>query len=166
VATNGVVGGVIGGANWQFGSFVLGADADYGWAAGHGNSAVPVTTSVTAVYDYDLQWTSHVRGRVGYDLNGTLLYVAGGVAFAYANVSRAVSLQGAFVTTTFLASDATYTGGSIGAGVERAITNQLTGRVEYLHDDFGNQTYTSATGVLYRVHLTGDTLRGALTWKF
>ena len=116
--------------------------------------------------DYDLLWTSHVRGRLGYDLNGTLLYVAGGVGFAYVDVSRAVSFQGTVVPTTFLASNAAYTGGSIGAGVERVITGQLTGRVEYLHDDFGSKSYTSAIGVPYRIQLTGNTLRGALTWKF
>lgn len=165
-ATNGFVGGVIGGGNWQFGSYVLGVEGDYGWAAGHGNGTAPVTTSATALYDYDLQWTSHVRGRLGYDLNGTLLYVAGGLALAYVDVSRSVTYAGASVTSNFLASGDTYTGGSIGAGVERAITNQLTGRVEYLYDDFGSKTYTSPTGALYRVHLTGDTLRGALTWKF
>jgi hypothetical protein len=46
--TNGVVGGVLAGYNWQSGPLVLGIEADIGWtnAVGHG-TAVIITTTTT-----------------------------------------------------------------------------------------------------------------------
>jgi opacity protein-like surface antigen len=38
-------------------------------------------------------------------------------------------------------------------------------RVEYLHDDFGDKNFL-ISGEPYRVKLTGDTVRGALMYKF
>jgi len=35
----------------------------------------------------------------------------------------------------------------------------------YLYDDFGSKDYV-VTGDPYRVHFTGQTLRGVLAWKF
>jgi hypothetical protein len=46
-----------------------------------------------------------------------------------------------------------------------AILRNLIGRVEYLYDDFGSKDYV-VTGDPYRVHFTGQTLRGVLAWKF
>jgi hypothetical protein len=40
------------------------------------------------------------------------------------------------------------------------------GRVEYLYDDFGHKDYIGSDGDPYRAFVTGQTLRGALTWKF
>src|SRR6266581_6931773 len=62
--TNGVVGGLLGGANWQTGPLVLGGEADIGWSNARGNGAVPLTTEF---FEYQIRWTSHVRGRIGYD---------------------------------------------------------------------------------------------------
>ena len=59
-----------------------------------------------------------------------------------------------------------YNGWSIGGGVEVAILRNLIGRVEYLYDDFGSKDYIGVTGDPYRVHFTGQTLRGVLAWKF
>ena len=40
------------------------------------------------------------------------------------------------------------------------------GRIEYLYDDYGHKDYIGVAGDLYRVSLTGQTVRGALIWKF
>jgi opacity protein-like surface antigen len=53
-----------------------------------------------------------------------------------------------------------------GADAEMAITRNLVGRVEYLYDDFGHKNYTGVTGDPYRVSFRGQTVRGALAWKF
>jgi outer membrane immunogenic protein len=152
--TNGVVGGILGGANWQTGALVFGAEADIGWSDARGNGAVP---SGAEFFQYQISSTGHVRGRIGYDFGGTLAYVAAGLAVARAHVQE--------TEATVLAGGGTYTGGSIGGGVEHAFTRQLSGRIEYLYDDFGHKTYSTGDD-MYRVGVTGQTLRGAVVYRF
>jgi len=49
--------------------------------------------------------------------------------------------------------------------VDIAINRSWIARVEYLHDDFGDKTFLISDEP-YRVKLTGDTVRGALMYKF
>ena len=155
--TNGVVGGVLGGANWQIGPLVLGGEADIGWSNAHGNGAVALTPEF---FQYQIRWTSHARGRVGYAFGGTLVYIAGGLAVAHADVQE-------IMENTILPCRAggTYTGGSIGGGVEQAFTRNISGRIEYLYDNFGHKTYTMGDDA-YRVGVTGQTVRGAVVFRF
>jgi outer membrane immunogenic protein len=151
--TNGVIGGVLGGANWQTGRFVLGAEADFGWSNAHGMDRNPVTMDL---FTYEIRTTTHARGRIGYDFNGTLVYLAGGFAVAHAHVEE---MNGAFLVGKL------YSGGTIGAGIEHAFTRQILGRIEYLYDDFGHKTYTTGADT-YRVGVTGQTVRAAVVYKF
>lgn len=159
--TDGVIGGVLAGANWQTGQFVLGLEGDFGWTNAHGTGAAIITTQ--APNTYDLNWTSHVRGRAGYAADKWLFFVAGGLAVADFDFH-----EGAITTTTPIIQQTggTYYGWSIGGGIDYAFTRNLVGRVEYLYDDFGHKDYIGADGDPYRVSLTGQTLRGALAWKF
>jgi outer membrane immunogenic protein len=62
--TDGVIGGVLAGYNWQNGPLVLGLEDDFGWTHAHG---VGVTTTAGIIANtYDLNWTTHLRGRGGY----------------------------------------------------------------------------------------------------
>jgi outer membrane immunogenic protein len=152
-STSGFVGGVLGGVNWQFDNLVVGGEGDFGWSNAHGNGVILTGDKFT----YDLRWTSHVRARLGYDFNGTLVYVAGGLAIAQLHVQEvAASVR----------RGGTYLGGSIGAGIEHAFTPQIAGRIEYLYDDFGSNTYTFPDGDKYHASFTGNTVRGAVTFKF
>lgn len=159
--TDGVVGGLLAGANWQTSSLVVGGEADIGWSSASGNGFA--TPPATELFKYEIRSTSHVRGRVGYDVKGTLLYLAGGLAIAQAHVQE-------IETTTILASGGTYTGGSIGGGVEHIFTPYVSGRIEYLYDDYCHKTYPAAyssvwTADTYRVGLTGQTVRAALVFR-
>jgi len=118
--TDGIIGGVLAGYNWQNGPVVFGLEGDFGWTHAHGVGAVAVTTQ--APNTYDLNWTSHLRGRAGYAVDNWLFYVAGGLAVADLDFHEcnAASITGG-----------KYFGWSIG-----------------------------------RVSLTGQTVRGALAWKF
>ena len=154
--TNGTVGGVMLGYNWQSGPVVFGVEGDFGWTNAHGTGlAVIVTTQ--APNTYDVNWTSRARGRVGYAFDNWLFFIAGGFAVADFDFH-----EGAITTTV----GAKYTGWSIGGGAEMAITRNLVGRVEYLYDDFGHKDYIGSTGDPYRVSFRGQTVRGALAWKF
>lgn len=154
--TNGVVGGVLGGVNWQTGPVVLGGEADIGWSNAHGNGVLPSTPEF---FQYQIRSTAHVRARIGYDFAGTLVYLAGGLAIARAHVQEIEA------TVSLCQVGGTYTGGSIGVGVERAFTPLISGRLEYLYDDFGHKTYTMMDDA-YRVSVTGQTLRGAIVFRF
>jgi outer membrane immunogenic protein len=123
--------------------------------------AVPLVTTTQAPNTYDFDWTSHVRGRLGYAADRWLFFIAGGLAVADFNFH-----EGAITTTIVIPTGGTYVGWSIGGGVEYAITQNLLGRVEFLYDNFGHKDYVGSDGHPYRVSLTGRTLRGALAWKF
>jgi outer membrane immunogenic protein len=160
-STDGVIGGVLAGYNWQNGPVVLGVEGDFGWSNAHGvGVTIPNTITTQAPNTYDLRWTTHARARAGYAANDWLFYVAGGFALADLSVH-----EGA-ITTTVVSDGGKYYGWSVGGGVEHAFTRNLVGRVEYLYDDFGHKDYIGVAGDAYRVSLTGQTLRGALAWKF
>jgi len=166
--TNGIIGGVLAGYNWQRGPAVFGLEGDFGWTNANGTGAAPpvivTTTTITqAPNTYDVRWTSHIRGRLGYALDNWLFYIAGGLAVADFKFQ-----EGAITTTTTTRTivGAKYVGWSIGGGVEVGITRNVVGRVEYLYDDFGSKDYIGITGDPYHVSFRGQTVRGALAWKF
>ena len=150
---NGAIGGVVAGFNWQTGRLVLGFDGDFGFsnARGNGQAAEEIPNL------YRINSTYHVRGRIGAAMDNTLLiFFAGGLAAADFRFTpgEIVLQKGAY-----------FDGASIGGGFEYGILPQLSGRVEVIYDDFGSKSYVNSYD-LYRVHLTGRTVRGALTFKF
>jgi outer membrane immunogenic protein len=107
--TNGFVGGALAGVNWQTGAWVLGLEGDFGWTDAHGTGIfVPLPSN-----HYDFNWTSHIRGRVGYATSNVLWFVAGGLALAdfdYTQGSSGITVTGS-----------TFTGWTLGAGADIAI---------------------------------------------
>jgi outer membrane immunogenic protein len=96
--------------------------------------------------------------RALYAFDNWLFFVAGGLAIADLDFHEGGAAFGP--------TGGKYVGWSIGGGVERAFTRNLVGRIEYLYDDYGHKDYIGVAGDLYRVSLTGQTLRGAMIWKF
>ena len=104
-ATDGFIGGIYGGYNWQIDdSWVAGLEGDVSLASVHGNGkAIPTPNS------YDLNWTANIRGRIGFlIMPDTLLYGAGGVAFTDLRFTEGSSPDVGVVRT----------GWTIGAGAE------------------------------------------------
>jgi outer membrane immunogenic protein len=162
--TNGVVGGVLAGYNWQRGPLVLGIEGDFGWTNAHGTGIIinrpPAPPSTPNLYD--MRWDSHFVGKVGFASGQWMIFGTGGLAVADLN------FQEGFVPPAgpIILVGGKYVGFSLGGGVEYAFTRNLLGRLQYIYDDFGSKTYAAADGGIYRVSLTGQTLRGALSWKF
>ena len=69
---------------------------------------------------YDVNWTGHVRGRLGYAFNTWLFFIAGGFAVADFNFQ-----EGEVIAP--IPSGGRYNGWSIGGGVEVAILRNLIG---------------------------------------
>jgi outer membrane immunogenic protein len=155
--TDGVIGGVLGGFNWQSGPLVLGIEGDIGWTNATGTGQAQPTVEI---HHYKIDWTSHIRGRAGYATGPWLFFVAGGASIAEFNMTMQV-------LSTFIPCQegGPYTGWSVGGGVDYALNDWVSARAEYLYDDFGRKNYTMAANDVYQVHLTGNTVRGAIVFK-
>ena len=123
---SGVMGGGQVGYNWQFGQFVLGAEADL-----QGSGA----NDTFAAYKFSNPWFGTVRGRAGYAMNNVLIYATGGLAYGGGRVEL-----GAFNETQ------THLGWTLGAGLEVGLTPNWSAKAEYLYVRLEDQGYV-LTGV-------------------
>jgi OOP family OmpA-OmpF porin len=135
---SGPIGGIQARYNWQFGSAVFGADVE---ADGAGISSsttlhtnvppgfTPGTFSVTQGLDF----LSAIRGQVGFTpIDRLLLFANAGPAIGHVNYS----VNDSFPTSPdFLAGSTSKFefGGTVGAGLEYAVWNNLTIRGEYMY---------------------------------
>ena len=174
----GLFGGQIG-YNWQFGNgFVLGAEADYQWSNIEGkvniNGAISDLSAELAAGS-EITSFGTVRARLGYGWDRTLLYVTGGWAYGRVKSGGAISLCGdADCFDGSLSKRSSGSGWTLGAGLEYAITNNLSFKTEYLYVDLGKKSLYSATYDLGRIDATAaldvDTrfhvVRAGLNWRF
>jgi outer membrane immunogenic protein len=140
-------GGQIGG-NVQFGMFVAGLEADISYTD-VGARAVFLGRGQTTTYRTDMDYFGTVRGRLGLAFDRVMIYGTGGLAYA--------GLDNRVVSTTALLGGQNYSGRSddseigytVGAGIEYALTNNLTIKGEYLYYDFDRRTVRAqaASGV-------------------
>lgn len=155
--TNGVVGGLLAGMNWQSGLFVYGLEVDFG-AANLRGSGIPRVVPPPPANQYVVDWTGNVRARLGFViLPTTLIFAAGGFAFSSFEFQHSETGQN-FGTI--------FPGWTFGGGIDQMFTANLIGRIEYLYTDYGNKTYQIAPGDFYNAAFKTQTLRGALIWKF
>jgi outer membrane immunogenic protein len=151
--TGGMVGGTVG-YNWQgAGSpWVLGVEGDVDWANIKDNTVCGGTVCETKN-----TWFGTARGRVGYSFDRFLPYVTAGAAFGGIDANRA-GFAGA--------SDSTV-GWTVGAGIEGAIADRWTAKIEYLYADIGDISCSAAAcGVPTNVDLRLNVLRGGLNYRF
>lgn len=155
----GAFGGLNVGYNYQVGAVVLGLQAEYNFAGITGNA-----------FQYPFGLTNSIRqfgsvdGRLGYAFNRFLVYAIGG--FAYGDIRH--SIQPAGDSALFFASNAY--GWDVGGGLEYALTDNWTARVEYRYYNWGTKGFTESVGALdFPFHTAKETLQTArvgLTYKF
>lgn len=119
----GFVGGGQFGGNYQIGSIVLGVEADF-----DGSTVTKSTTLGTA----QIPWIGTLRGRLGVAFDRFLVYGTAGVAVTELNSTVNAGPAGTSNTT------ATHSAWTAGGGLEVAITESLSARVEYLYFESGN----------------------------
>jgi outer membrane immunogenic protein len=98
---------------------------------------------------YRMKWDASIRGRVGVDIDGILPYAEAGVAFANADLNAPASTNN------------TYTGYTVGGGVEFKVSDPVSLNVEYRYSDYGDQTYAADS-----VHLNDNTTKVGLNYHF
>lgn len=119
-----LIGGTLG-FNVQNAAWVWGFEADLGWADNDGSTGTNCTGTGCFVKN---SWLGTARGRIGYAADRFMPYFTGGAAFG--NVK-------AHFNTLPEASD-TRTGWTIGGGVEYAIADNWSAKLEYLYADLGS----------------------------
>ncbi|WEK06740.1 MAG: porin family protein [Candidatus Devosia phytovorans] len=153
---DGVLGGAQVGYNHDFGGFVLGAEADFQFSDLSRELAVAGIGS----FDVGIESFGTVRARAGVAVDRFLPYVTGGVAWANGSATVVDALAG-----TILDEDETYVGYAIGAGLEYAVTDNITVKGEYLYADFGSKDFAVVGGTL-DTDLTAHVARVGLNYKF
>lgn len=128
-----VSGGLVGataGANYQTDAFVFGVEGDFdaSWIHGTTSSAFCGSVGLAAVScETKNTWLSTIRARAGYAFDRVLVYGTGGIAFG--NIEAGIG--GNFDNTAKV-------GWTAGAGVEVALADNWTARLEYLYIDLQN----------------------------
>jgi outer membrane immunogenic protein len=124
-----------------------------------------------------LEWLGTVRGRLGVAADRFFVYGTGGLAFG--DVKNSATVEGTVTTGRVVTplepisgnGDETRTGWTVGAGTEYAITNNLTGKFEYLYYNLGTSKYdVGAPGEVADYHVrsdnTGNVVRAGLNFKW
>jgi len=132
---DGFLGGGQIGANAQFNWLVVGIEGDFDWTGLKGSGTDSMGNSINT----ETQWTSTVTGRIGAAFDRLLVYGKGGVAFAD-DKSSLTDIAGGTASTS-----QTRTGWTAGAGLEYALSENWTAKLEYDYLGFGSETLNLPT---------------------
>ena len=154
---DGVIGGAQAGYNYRFGTWVWGWETDFQGSGQKGgstfNSAVTGNFAIplTATTDHKLEWFGTARGRLGFLWGpNVLLYGTGGVAYGQVKDSATLngSIAGGAITAGVVNNFKDVKAGwTLGAGIEGALGNGWSAKVEYLYIDLGKTEQTAGASV-------------------
>ncbi|MBK1866777.1 outer membrane protein [Aestuariivirga sp. YIM B02566] len=162
---DGFVGGAHAGYNWQSDSLVLGVEGDIEYA--DLNDEVDILSSdgsgeLVGVDEVEINWLGSLRLRAGFAADRALFYATGGLAVGGAKLT-AKDEDG----EEFADDSATKWGWTIGGGVEYALTDELSGRIEYRYTDLGKiNVRNDEENIDDEAELTFHAVRAGLSWHF
>ena len=159
---DGVFGGLHAGYNFQLNnSVVLGFEGDFNWH--DADDLAPFGPVVFTDTRFDLEWSGSIRGRLGYAIDRFLPYLTGGVAFGHLTHDVALIADPRVPAESF---EDTMIGWTAGAGLEYALTDKLTSRLEYRYTDFGSDDYVGAVAFPHTVEFQTHDVRIGVSYKF
>jgi outer membrane immunogenic protein len=154
-------GGLVGGTagyNYQINSLVLGVEGDLDWADLSKSKTLPSKAVTTAKVDA----LGHVLGRVGFTpFDRTLLYVAGG----YAGGQVKGTLDAPTAAGAHFSNSAWQSGYALGAGVEYAVTQNVSVKAQYLFSQLGDQTYFAGKSAV-KTGLNVNAITAGINYRF
>lgn len=146
IRNSGFMGGGQIGYNHQINNLVLGVEADLQYV-GRTSNAVELTQTIDfggGPFDIEtrtkagIEWFGTVRGRIGYAMDRTLVYATGGLAYGRTRVHYEFDGPGDIFDYRENGSEM-HLGYAVGAGVEQALTDTLSVKLEYLYTDLGKK---------------------------
>jgi outer membrane immunogenic protein len=163
--SGGLLGGTLG-CNYQVGNWVLGIEDDMSWTDQNGTATVIPPFNPNATVQTSSSWLGTFRGRLGY---------AWGSWYLYGTVGAAIANEGSVacsVVVGCVSQNLDAVGWAAGAGVEYMLWGgPWSVKFEYLHTDFGSQSFTRApiaNGFFdaHKVSLNDDIFRVGVNYKF
>jgi outer membrane immunogenic protein len=162
-----LAGGQIG-FNWQFGAWVFGVEGQASWTNADGSHPCLLTVGFDCTTEMNFLGT--VAGRIGYAFDRVLLYVKGGAAFVSEDFFQVATVGPVILAGT---TDETRTGWMVGAGLEWALWDNWSAKIEYNFMDFGTErvnliTITggvfSVTDIDQQVHVVKAGINYRFSW--
>ncbi len=129
-------GGIQTGYNFQSGNMVYGIEFDFG---DMGNSASglfqdPLNPSRVLRVTGSGGWYGDITGRIGYAYSNALFYFKGGYAFFSSDVQISDSFDNLYQNS------GTFSGFTVGTGVEVLLNPSWSFKIEYMYYDFGDSS--------------------------
>ena len=140
--SSGTFGGHVGCRYQVASSFVIGAEGDVAWLRGTDQDRYFTGAGGNTGNDGELglRWNASARGILGFGVNRALFYGTGGASFINVRGCDRVPAAGpCFPGTDF---GGTMSGWVAGGGIAYAFTDNLIGRVEYLHADYRSKNFS------------------------
>jgi outer membrane immunogenic protein len=156
---NGAIFGAHVGYNFQRGNVVFGVEAGINGTDMDGSQQIlgPLLTS-----ERELDWYATAVARLGYASGKTLFYGFGGVAWA--DVTTKV---GSILLSDTIDSEDTHVGWTAGLGIEHALSDRFSVRLEYSHVDLGEgDGLLTEVGLDHEVDLKFDAIKIGASYKF
>jgi opacity protein-like surface antigen len=156
---NGVLAGAQIGANWQSSWMVFGVEVDGSWANLRGRGNCSIVGAFNCSTRVDALGTATVR--FGAAIDHALIYVKGGAAWARDRFT--VSDPIGLITSSVRANRSGYT---VGTGVEYALGNSWSAKIEYDYMDFGTRRRNFPVLVVNPLFDNWDIVQRVHTIKF
>jgi outer membrane immunogenic protein len=155
---NGGLYGIQAGLLGQWGNVVAGIEATYSGSTiqgSDGGCAVVPIIGIGVNCARDVNWVATVVGRAGVAYDRVLLYGLAGVAWADVETTVGIINNG----LASASGGETHVGWTAGFGLEWALSNRISARIEYAHIDLGEETHQIAGKLPLDVNLEMDTVR-------
>lgn len=157
----GGIAGVQIGADYQFDQFVIGAVADIALSNHRAEIGLDLG-GVAASVSSELTYLATIRGRAGVAFENLLAYAHGGVAFG--KTEQEISGGGVVA----FENDVDRVGFTIGAGIEYAVTENISLQTEYAYTSFGDEELVALPGGLGSIdeNLSFHTVKAGVNFRF
>lgn len=142
---DGAEGGVRAGYDFQFGSFVVGAVAEYSGFSGAEDSVTSYsTTPASYTFERKLDNLAAIRGRLGYAWGPALIYGTGG--YAQGDIANQFYTSNTANSFTARGGDDKADGYQAGGGVEYMLAPNLSVTGEYIYTSLEPSEYVVRVG--------------------
>ena len=177
--TNGFIGGLQGGYNYQINTTVVGVETDIQFGSIKGTTTTP-STPLPALFDFahfsvseKVNWFGTLRGRFGFlPMSNLLLYGTGGLAYGGVNAETDYQYETAPFVNYHGSTTKTKTGWTAGGGAEWAFNRMWSVKAEYLYYDLGTVRVTGSQPgnttffTFLDQKVTGQVARLGVNYKF